>query len=141
MFHVGHLNLLRNARALGDKLIVGVKTDKLVYRDKGHHPLMSYEDRVAVLAACKFVDAVVPDRSLKREVLLEKLSVDILVAGDDWFERKVRGHHYMINNGKRVVYLPYTSGRSSTILRKALGRFYTEQKEQLENNPDKKIEL
>lgn len=128
MFHVGHLNLLQNAKALGDVLIVGVKTDSLVYKDKGHHPLMGYEDRVAVLRACKYVDIVVPQRSVNRDKLLAEVDADILAVGDDWWEKKVRGHDYMIKNNRRVVYLPYTSGRSTTILRKALNRFYEEQK-------------
>ena len=128
MFHVGHLNILRSAKALGDVLIVGVKTDRTVLKDKGHHPLMSYQDRVAVLLACKYVDVVVPQRTSKRDTLLKELDVDILAVGDDWGERKVRGHDFMIKQGRRVVYLPYTEGRSSSILRKALERFYEEQK-------------
>lgn len=127
MFHVGHLNILKNARALGDILIVGVSTDELVLKYKGHHPLLSYEDRSAVVESCRYVDAVVPQRSLEKNEQLEKLDVDILVVGDDWWERKVKGHDYMVNNSRRVVYLPYTAGKSSTILRKALDRFYKEQ--------------
>jgi rfaE bifunctional protein nucleotidyltransferase chain/domain len=128
MFHVGHLNLLKSAKGLGDILIVGIKTDKLVYQDKGHHPLMNYADRAAVLQSCRYVDLIVPEDKVDREHLLEKIDADILVAGDDWYEKKVRGHDFMIKNNKRVVYLPYTAGRSSTILRKTLERFYQEQK-------------
>ena len=128
MFHVGHLNILRSAKALGDILIVGVSTDELVLKYKGHHPLLNYEDRAAVIAACCYVDAVVPQRSLEKDEQLEKLDADILVVGDDWWKRKVKGHEYMIKHGRRVVYLPYTEGRSSSILRKALDQFYSEQK-------------
>lgn len=128
MFHVGHLNIIRNAKALGDILIVGVSTDELVYEYKGHHPLLSYEDRYAVVAACRYVDVVVPQRELEKEEQLKKLDVDILVVGDDWWDRKVKGHDFMVKNGRRVVYLPYTEGRSSTQLRQALNRFYEEQK-------------
>lgn len=128
MFHVGHLNLIKGAKALGDILILGVSTDKLVLQYKGHHPLLDYEDRAAVVAACRYVDMVVPQRSLEKDEQLEKLDVDILVVGDDWWERKVKGHDYMIERGRRVVYLPYTAGRSSTVLRKSLERFYAEQK-------------
>jgi choline-phosphate cytidylyltransferase/glycerol-3-phosphate cytidylyltransferase len=128
MFHVGHLNLLKSAKALGDILIVGIKTDELVFKDKGHHPLMSYEDRVAVLESCKYVDMVIPEDEIDRDHLLEKIDADILAVGDDWWEQKVRGHDYMIANNRRVVYLPYTTGRSSSILRKSLNRFYKEQK-------------
>jgi glycerol-3-phosphate cytidylyltransferase len=128
MFHVGHLNLLRAAKSLGDILIVGVSTDELIYEYKGHHPLLSYEDRVAVVAACRYVDAVVPQRTLEKEEQLQKLDVDILVVGDDWWQEKVKGHDFMVKNNRRVVYLPYTQGRSSSVLRKALERFYDEQK-------------
>lgn len=128
MFHVGHLNILRSAKALGDVLIVGVSTDELVLKYKGHHPLLSYADRVAVVESCRYVDAVVPQRTLEKDEQLKKLDVDILVVGDDWWEQKVKGHDFMEKKGKRVVYLPYTTGRSSSILRKALERFYKEQK-------------
>lgn len=128
MFHVGHLNLIKSAKALGDILVVGVKTDELVFEDKGHHPLMSFADRVAVLESCKYVDLIVPENKIDRDHLLEKIDADILAVGDDWWETKVRGHEYMIKNNKRVIYLPYTAGRSSTVLRKALNRFYEEQK-------------
>jgi len=138
MFHIGHLNLLRSAKALGDILIVGVKTDELVMKDKGYHPLMSYEDRVGVLTACRYIDAVIPERVIKRDELLKQLDVDILAVGDDWWKRKVRGHDFMVKNGRRVVYLPYTPGRSSTFLRKALKRFYAEQKELNTHGPNKK---
>jgi glycerol-3-phosphate cytidylyltransferase-like family protein len=89
---------------------------------------MSYADRAAVLESCKYVDLVVPENEIDRDHLLEKVDADILAVGDDWWEQKVRGHDYMIANNRRVVYLPYTAGRSSSILRKSLNRFYEEQK-------------
>ena len=128
MFHVGHLNILKAAKALGDILIVGVSTDELVFEYKGYHPLLSYEDRAAVVAACRYVDAVVPQRALEKASQLEQLDADILVVGNDWWERKVKGHDFMKERGRRVVYLPYTTGKSSTQLRQALNRFYEEQK-------------
>ena len=124
----GHLNLLRSAKALGDILIVGVSTDELIYKYKGHHPLLSYEDRAAVLRACRYVDAVVPQRVLEKDEQLAKLDVDILAVGDDWWEKKVNGHDFMNKHNKRVVYFPYSEGRSSTLLRQALTRFYKEVK-------------
>ena len=85
MFHVGHLNILKAAKALGDVLIVGVSTDELVFKYKGHHPLLSYEDRSAVVAACRYVDVVVPQRDIEKDEQLQKLDADILVVGDDWW--------------------------------------------------------
>jgi len=127
MFHVGHLNILRAAKALGDVLIVGVKTDEVVLEYKSHYPLLSYEDRAAVVAACRYVDAVVPQRTQQKDELLGKMDVDILVVGDDRWEGKVEGHDFMVREGRRVIYLPYTIGRSSTILRKSLERYYNQQ--------------
>ncbi len=124
MFHIGHLKLLKAAKALGDILIVGVNTDELVKEYKGHYPLLCWEDRAAVVEACRFVDLVIPASSLEKDKLLEEIDADILVHGND---KKILGHDYMIKNNKRVVYLPYTDGRSSSILRKTLKRYYDEQ--------------
>ncbi len=126
MFHVGHLNILRAAKALGDVLIIGVKTDAVVAEFKGHYPLLSYEDRAAVVAACRYVDVVVPQRTQQKDELLEKMDVDILVVGDDRWKGKVEGHDFMVRRGRRVVYLPYTIGKSSTLLRKSLECFYSQ---------------
>jgi rfaE bifunctional protein nucleotidyltransferase chain/domain len=140
MFHVGHLNLLRKAKAMGDVLMVGVKTDELVFKDKGYHPLMSYADRTAVLQSCIYVDIIIPETKIDREQLLKKIDADILVVGDDWWKKKVRGHDFMVKNNRRVVYLPYTEGRSSTMLRKTLSRYYKEQKRVKKSSPNSDAE-
>ena len=124
MFHIGHLNLLKAAKALGDVLIVGVNTDELVLDYKGYRPLLCWEDRAAVVEACKYVDIVIPTTTLNKDDLLKALDVDILVHGDD---KEIEGIEWMIKSGRRVVSFPYTRGRSSTILRKALERYYNEQ--------------
>jgi glycerol-3-phosphate cytidylyltransferase len=124
MFHLGHLNLLKTAKALGDRLIVGVNTDELVLQYKGHLPLLCFEDRIAVVQACRYVDCAIPATSLEKDALLRELDVDILVHGDD---KRILGHDFMVNNKRRVVYVPYTAGRSSTILRAALSRYYADQ--------------
>jgi len=124
MFHIGHLKLLKAAKSLGDILIVGVNTDALVKEYKGHYPLLCWEDRAAVVEACQFVDMVIPATSLEKDKLLKEIDADILVHGND---KKILGHDYMIRNNRRVVYLPYTEGRSSSALRKTLKRYYEEQ--------------
>ena len=82
MFHIGHLNLLKAAKALGDKLIVGVNTDELVLEYKGHRPLLHFEDRIAVIQSCRYVDCAIPAFSLEKDDLLRDLDVDILGWGD-----------------------------------------------------------
>ena len=104
IFYVGHLKLIKSAKALGDILVFGIKIDELV-KDKGHHPLMSYADRAAVLGACIYVDLVVPENKIDRDYLLAKDDVDILAVGDDWWG----GHEDLVINNLRV-YLSLYSG-------------------------------
>lgn len=124
MFHIGHLNLLKGARALGDILIAGVKTDALVEDEKGARPMMSFADRFAIVEACRYVDLAVPQESLDKSELLERLNVDILAVGSDKWEVKVPGHDWMVSRGKQVFYLPYTMSMSSTRLNQALADYY-----------------
>jgi len=85
---------------------------------------LCWEDRAAVVASCKYVDVILPTSTLEKDKLLEDLDVDVLVHGND---NKTLGQEYMKESGKRVVYLPYTEGRSSSKLRKTLARYYAEQ--------------
>ncbi len=82
MFHIGHLNLLRNAKSMCDKLIVGVSVDKLV-QYKGKTPVIPYEDRAEIVRCCKFVDLVVPQYDMDKLTACKKLSVDLMFVGDD----------------------------------------------------------
>lgn len=120
LFHVGHLNLLKAAKALGDVLIVGVSTDDLVLRHKGRRPVVGYEDRAAIVGACRYVDLVVCQETIEKDEQLERLNVDVLVVGSDWWGRKVRGHEWITKRGGKVFYFPYTQGRSSTAIREHL---------------------
>lgn len=121
LFHIGHLNLLKNAKGLCDKLIVGVSVDKLVeYKHK--RPVIPFEERIEIVRNIKFVDAAIPQEELDKFKMWEKLHFDILFVGDDWYnspswkemEEKFK------EVGVRVVYFPYTKGTSSTILNDTL---------------------
>ena len=118
LFHVGHVNLLRNARALCDRLIVGVTTDELVSY-KGKQAVISYDDRIEVVRACRYVDLAVPQSSLDKVLAWEKLKFNRLFVGDDWFGQdswKTFEERLKIV-GVQVTYLPYTGGTTSTQLR------------------------
>lgn len=121
LFHIGHLNLLKNAKGLCDKLIVGVTTDTLVaYKYK--KAIIPLEERLEIIRSIKYVDAAIPQEEIDKFKIWEKLKYDILFVGDDWFqtdswqimEEKLK------NVGVRIVYFPYTKGTSSTILRSIL---------------------
>jgi glycerol-3-phosphate cytidylyltransferase len=115
LFHVGHLRLLERLRGLGDHLTVAVSTDEFNAR-KGKCSIVPFEDRAAVVAACRYVDAVIPEHSWeqKREDIV-RLGIDIFGMGDDW-----RGHFDALGELCRVTYLPRTDGISSTMIKERL---------------------
>jgi len=110
LLHIGHVNVLRRAKELGDHLTVGVSSDELNFRKKQVHPTYTTEQRLAIVAAVRYVDAVFVEHSLeeKRAYLLEH-AADVLVMGDDW-----AGKFDEFSDICRVVYLPRTTGISST---------------------------
>lgn len=117
VLHFGHINLLRRARALGDKLIVGLSTDEF---NAGKHKtaLLSYENRLSVLESIRYVDEVIPEKNWSQKVDdIKKYNVDIFVMGDDW-----RGKFDFLMEFCQVVYLPRTDGISSTQIRDELKR-------------------
>ncbi len=123
LFHIGHLNLLKNAKGLCDKLIVGVSTDKLVeYKHK--HPVIPFEERIEIVRSCKFVDAAIPQEVLDKYKMWEKLHFDILFVGDDWYNTPSwqEMEEKFDKVGVRVVYFPYTKGTSSTLLNETLNK-------------------
>ena len=127
LFHIGHLNLLKNSKGLCDKLIVGVSTDKLVeYKHK--HPVIPFEERIEIVRSCKFVDAAIPQEELDKYKMWEKLHFDILFVGDDWYNSPSwKEMEEKFNKvGVRVVYFPYTKGISSTLINETLKKLREE---------------
>lgn len=115
LFHVGHLNLLRAAKAQCDRLVVGVSTDAVVAA-KHKRAVIPYEDRVAIVRAIKFVDAVIPQTTTNKIEEYEKLQYDILFVGDDWYKdpRWTDYRDTLGNHGVKVIFLPYTDRVSTT---------------------------
>lgn len=118
MFHIGHLNILRNAKAMCDYLIVGVSTDELVQQYKGKTPIIRFEERMAIVDAIRYVDKVVPQVTMNKMDAWEQLHFDALFHGSDWkgsdmYNQVVADFEKV---GVDVVFLPHTSGVSSTML-------------------------
>lgn len=121
LFHIGHINLLKNAKGLCDKLIVGVTVDDLVLY-KGKKAVIPFEERIEIVRNCKFVDAAVPQYDMDKLSACKKLGADILFVGDDWYgtdkwkdyEKKFK------ENDIQIIYFPYTKGISSTKIREML---------------------
>ena len=85
LFHIGHLNMLRNAKSLCDKLIVGVTTDELVsYKKK--KSVIPFHERIEIVRNIKCVDTVVPQENMDKLTQWKKLKFDVLFVGDDWYD-------------------------------------------------------
>ena len=121
LFHIGHLNLLKNAKSMCDKLIVGVTTDELVsYKHK--KAVIPFEERIEIVRSIKWVDAAVPQESMDKIVMWDKLKFDIMFVGDDWHntEKWKQFEHQFCEVGVKIIYFPYTQGTSSTIINEIL---------------------
>ena len=120
LFHIGHLNLLKRARAQCDYLIVGVHESGSW---KGKETFIPYEERVEILRACKYVDRVV--MSLPEDTdAYEEFKIHKLFVGSDYkgTERFRRYEEFFADKGVEIVYFPYTNGTSSTQLREKLSK-------------------
>lgn len=88
MFHVGHVNILERAKALGDYLIVGISSDELNFSKKGRNPIYSIADRLKIISSLRFVDEVFVEESLELKAqYIKDFDADILVMGDDWKDK------------------------------------------------------
>lgn len=115
LLHRGHINLLKRAKEMGDRLIVGLSTDEFnVIKNK--KSFYSYEERKLVLEAIKYVDEVIPESNWdqKRDDIT-KHGIDILIMGDDW-----RGKFDDLTDICEVVYLPRTEGISTSMVKARL---------------------
>jgi len=121
LFHIGHLNLLKNAKGMCDKLVVGVTVDDLVAY-KGKKAMIPFEDRIEIVRSCRYVDAAVPQYDMDKLTACKKLGAKVLFVGDDWYGTdKWQEYEKKFNEeGIRIVYFPYTKGISSTKITHAL---------------------
>lgn len=110
VFHVGHLRILERARALGDRLIVGVSSDALNVDKKGRPPVFPEDERMRLVAALRCVDEVFLEESLERKRgYLIAHRADVLAMGDDW-----RGRFDTFSDICRVIYFERTPAISTT---------------------------
>lgn len=124
LFHIGHLNILRNARQFCDYLIVGVVSDDLAHRNKGYRPVVPLDERLEIVRSIRFVDEAVVEDLPHKLAVWEQLHFDVIIKGDDW-KGTDRGDKLESDFGEvgvDVAYLPYTKRTSSTMLRRLLER-------------------
>jgi len=121
LFHVGHLNMLRNASSLCDKLIVGVTTDELV-KYKFKKAVIPFKERIKIVRSIRYVDVAIPQADINKVLAWKKIKYNILFVGDDWYgEKKWKDFEKTLKKKDvKIIYFPYTKGTSSTILNNTL---------------------
>ncbi|MCM8760650.1 MAG: D-glycero-beta-D-manno-heptose 1-phosphate adenylyltransferase [Candidatus Omnitrophica bacterium] len=123
ILHVGHVEYLKKARALGDVLIVGLNSDSSVRLIKGaSRPINSQADRAKILASLYFIDYVTIFDEPTPERLIKKIRPHILVKGADWKASEIAGGDFVKSYGGRVARIPLVKGYSTTALIKKMGR-------------------
>lgn len=124
LFHVGHLRLLTKAREHCDWLIAGVNTDELVEQYKHKKTIIPVEERCEILRALRCVDQVVIANTLDKVQMHMLLKFDRIFIGDDWRgnERWIQTEKEMNDLGVELIYLPYTKGISSSIIKDKMDR-------------------
>lgn len=114
LLHLGHVDYLEKARALGDALVVGLNTDASVSCLKPGRPLQDETARARILAALAFVDAVVLFGEPTPLALIELVQPDILVKGDDYAPDQIVGHELVLARGGQVRTVPLVPGYSTS---------------------------
>lgn len=115
LFHPGHVQLLKRARELGSRLIVGLSTDEFNAK-KGKRSVMSYEERKTVLEACRYVDEVFAEEDWSQKLAdARRTGADVFVMGDDW-----AGKFDFMREACHVVYLARTEGVSTTEIKASM---------------------
>jgi len=113
LFHIGHLNLLKNLSTLGDKLIVAISTDEF-NELKGKTTVIPYKQRSEIVNAIQYVDMVIPECNWEQKPSdIKENNIDIFAIGDDW-----KGKFDFLTDICEVLYLPRTQGISSSELKK-----------------------
>lgn len=119
MFHIGHLNLLRQAKEQCERLIVGINSDRLVQEYKNKTPVVNEHDRMEIVKELRCVDDVLLCETLKKTTMWNELHYNAIFIGNDWKgnARWQQTERDLQPLGAEVVYLKHTDGISSSLLR------------------------
>lgn len=124
LFHRGHVELLKNSKALGERLIVAINGDQMV-ADYKRRPFYNEEDRLAIIKSCRYVDDAFIIREFDNKPYIEQYGIDAIVHGNDWerngYLQQIRvTEDYLKSRNVELVLLPYTQGISTSDLIKRI---------------------
>ena len=130
LFHSGHVAFLKRCKEIAGtagQVIVSLNTDQFIEKYKGKKPLISYEDRKAILESCRYVDSVMENyggEDSKESIILAQL-IDVVAIGSDWarkdyYKQMNFTQDWLDEQGISLIYIPYTKGISSTSIKQKL---------------------
>ena len=130
LFHVGHLNLLKRCHEIAGfngQVIVSLNTDEFIEKYKGKKPLISYEDRKAILESCRYVDSVIENYGGidSKESILSAQFINVIAIGSDWatkdyYKQMNFTQDWLDEQGISLIYIPYTKRISSTLIKQKI---------------------
>ena len=131
LLHYGHIQYLADARALGQRLVVGLNSSASVSALKGpHRPINDEKTRATVMAALQMVDLVIIFGEDTPILLVEALTPDFLVKGGDWQPHQIAGNEWVLAHGGQVRSLPFAEGYSTTNIEGKIIRDYLSRREE-----------
>ena len=129
--HKGHLMMMQNAKAIAGKdgkLIVGILTDEAVM-EKKPKPLLSFEDRIAIASAIKYVDVVVAQEKYSPLENIMRIKPDVLIESSSHNDKDIeKARKVMAKINGKVIVFPYYPGHSSTNIKNKISRISKEKK-------------
>lgn len=136
LFHIGHLNMLKRLKGLGDYLIVGVSTDEFNL-EKGKKSIFSYDERAQIIGAINCVDEVIPESTWEQKLSdIKAHEVSVFGIGEDW-----QGKFDYLKPHCDVVYLPRTPSISSTAVKQALSQLDSDKIKQIKDGLDGVLDI
>lgn len=126
LFHIGHVNILRNAKSLCDRLIVGVSVDDLVaYKNK--KAVVPFDERIEIVRTNRYVDLAVPQFNMDKLEAYDRYKFNVMFVGDDWFKTEKWDviNEQLDKLGVRLIYFPYTKTTSSSLINETLNKLRT----------------
>ena len=119
ILHEGHIEILSKAKSMCDYLIVAVGTDEFMKKRKGREAVLSYNERVSVVKAIRYVDEVVPEENLDKISAYKKYHFNVMFAGEDHINEPIyqQAEKELFELGVDTIYIKRINSMSSTVLR------------------------
>ncbi len=116
LFHVGHLNFLKQSKSYGDRLVIGVNTDDFTLSYKNKKPIIPFEQRLEIVNSCKYVDFAVKAEEYLPLKYIKEYNVDIITVGSEWENIEIESIIWARNNNIDVKYINYTDYISTSYI-------------------------